>query len=237
MKELDDFLKSKQLPGGLVFAKVWGSRGYNTDTPESDWDFSGVFVWPTRKMFGLEPLPDCMVSKKGQEKPDYSFHEAGKFARLLLDGNHNIIEMLWTERDYLWVPPWDELRAQRCKFLSKKVVNQYLGFAEGQFAMTKKGKDEDLKSAYHSVRALLDAVRISAGDMPLVWKTTGSDEHSLLMSIRRRELTVDEIESIVVSLALKTRQQMDGPDSTLPLRGDAKVIEDWLIRLRELHLD
>src|SRR5690606_12561655 len=79
MVELNKFLATREFPGKLLFAKVWGSRSHNTDKPDSDWDFSGVYVAPTKDFLGLTPPPETTQNKEGQEKPDYSFHEVGKF--------------------------------------------------------------------------------------------------------------------------------------------------------------
>jgi predicted nucleotidyltransferase len=85
MKELNEFLESKTFPGNLIFSKVWGSRSHDCAKETSDWDFSGVYVVPTKQVLGMYGFPDTEDNPKGS-KPDYSFHEVGKFCTLLIKG-------------------------------------------------------------------------------------------------------------------------------------------------------
>src|SRR6185503_19803307 len=98
MDELQEFMQNRTFPGKIIFSKVWGSRSHNCEKPDSDWDFSGVYVGDTRKVLSLTPAAETTQNNEGAEKPDFSFHEVGKFSSLLLTGNPGIVEMLFTER-------------------------------------------------------------------------------------------------------------------------------------------
>lgn len=238
-KQVEEFVQSKNLPGRLIFGKVWGSRSHNTQKEGSDWDFSGVYLVPTRTLLGISTWSDKFCSVDGQVKPDYAFYEAGKFCNLLLVGNPGILEMLYTDQMCIETPEWLGLKKHRQKFLSKSAVNQYLGYAKGQLELMKskggksglhtKGGCYNEKWAYHLIRALLDADRIAVGCTPVVWKEDGP-ERTYLMNIRHGNVSQDEI----VAEATKRVESIRGilADSTLPEVGDRELLEKWLVELR-----
>ena len=240
MQHLYEFLKIKHLPGKMVFGKVWGSRSHNTNKESSDWDFSGIYIGDTKRHLGMNPVQESFQNKEGQEKPDYSFHEVGKFCKLLLLGNPGIFEMLFTEIMYISTPEWEELKANRKRFLSKSVVRQYLGYAEGQLKrlvqssyLHTKGGEYNEKWAYHLIRLLMDVERIATGGCPVVWKDTGSNEHECLMNIRNEITTKQEV--IDDSLRRVERINKQLLDSNLPERGDQEFLEEWLVGLRVVN--
>jgi predicted nucleotidyltransferase len=221
----------------MVFSKTWGSRSHNTNKESSDWDFSGVYVGDTKRYLGMTPEQESFQNKEGDEKPDFSFHEVGKFCNLLLVGNPGIVEMLFTEIMCISTPEWEELKANRKRFLSKSSVRQYLGYAEGQLKKLKhgnylhtKGGDYNEKWAYHLIRLLMDAEKIVNGSIPVIWKEEGSDEHKQLMQIRHEKLTKQD----VIDDAEKRVERINARllDSKLPERGDQEFLEDWLVNLR-----
>jgi predicted nucleotidyltransferase len=234
---LEQFLEKKVFPGKVIFAKVWGSRSHNTNKPDSDWDFSGVYVAPTKEFLGLDRPAETVQNKEGQEKPDYSFHEVGKFCNLLLTGNPGILEMLFTERLFHSTDDWQPLVENRHRFLSKSAVNHYVGYAEGQLKRLKSdsylhtsGGKYNEKWAYHLMRLLIDADRIVSGGEPVVWKV--GEEREFLMRIRCGEMTQEEVEREANSHIDKLRNTV----SAIREKGDRVFLNDWLVALRMKNL-
>lgn len=231
---IESFIASKKFPGNLVFAKLWGSRSHNCHKEDSDHDFSGVYVGDTVKFLGMRGIQDTFESNEN-EKPDFAFHEVGKFSKLLIVGNPSIVEMLFTDKFYYETYQWQILKKNRDKFLSKKAVKQYLGYAEGQLKRLKagkclhtKGSEFSEKWAYHAVRLLGDAELIVNGLHPVVWKE--GQEHTYLMKIRNNEISKEQVEEEIqkridiVSAGLES--------CGLPEKGDEEFLDEWLINLR-----
>jgi predicted nucleotidyltransferase len=233
---INDFLATKEFPGRILFAKVWGSRSHNTDTNRSDWDFSGVYVVPTKSILGMDKVTETVANKEGAEKPDFSFHEIGKFCNLLLVGNPGILEMLYTEIMCVGSPEWDALKAERNRYLSVGAVKQYLGYAEGQLRRLKAGSglhttggQYNEKWAYHMIRLLYDAKRIVEGGHPVVWKDDGA-ERNYLMMIRNGAISKQDVEDTATKLVAEIDERL--PICGLPDIGDKNFLEDWLIGIR-----
>ena len=235
-QQLGQFLDTVQLPGRVLFAKVWGSWSHNTQMPTSDVDYLAVYASPTAVVLSLSPPPDT-VDGKG---PDYQAHEARKFCELLLKGNPAILEMLYTDRAFQGSDEWAALLAHRDRFLTKRAVNQYVGYARGQLQKLFKGSylhtsggEYSEKWAYHLVRILLDAKRIAEGFAPIVWKEGA--ERDLLMQIRGGTLAPDRVEAMARQLMAEIESLLE--QSSLPEQGDRTFLNQWLldIRRREFH--
>jgi predicted nucleotidyltransferase len=115
----------------LILAGVVGSTAYGMAGPDSDVDRLGVFTRNTTEFFTLEQPPETITGTH----PDVCYHEAAKMARLLLDGNPTVTELLWLEQYETKAPVLgDELIALRSAVLSAPRVREaYLGYAGEQF--------------------------------------------------------------------------------------------------------
>jgi len=112
----------------VVLEGTTGSRAYGLDTPESDVDVRGVYVAPTKAILGL-CSPAEVIDRRD---PDVTFYEVGKFIRLALKCNPNIIEMLWLEQYLRETWEGQLLVEHREDFLSDLVVETYAGYALSQ---------------------------------------------------------------------------------------------------------
>lgn len=222
-----------RVPGQMMSLKISGSHSHNLDLPESDVDFLGVYAAPTKAIVGMTPPTETVVG----DKPDFTIHEVGKFARLLLKGNPTVVETLFSDRmiaqDRTF---WPELVEHRREFLSQRSLKQYLGYCQGQLQrlikgnrLHSKGGEYNTKWAYHMVRLAQDGLSIVNGQDPRVWRHPGPDRE-LLMSIRRGEFTQKRVEDIVVDLV---KQIDDKKPWNLPEEGPDMFLNDWLLCVRE----
>ncbi len=232
MKAPYDF--SPACAGKVIVWKVWGSHSHGTQVPSSDIDYCGVFILPTEKVVGIYPPEDTLVG----EKPDFQLHEVGKFCQLLLKGNPGIVEILFTEELYHSTPEWEVLRQNRVRFLSKRTVENYIGYAEGQLQKIVKGTSVHTKGgmpsekwAYHLARLLGDSARILKGGEPKVMKDGA--ELANLMKIRNGDILPSRVVDDCKGEIFRQREQLK--TAALPDHSDQSYLEQWLVDMRQNH--
>ena len=228
LAELDNI--RQELPGQVIFARVWGSHGHNCALPESDVDYMAVYVNPTSEILSLSPPPDTHVASD----PDIQAYGVGKFCRLLMKGNPTMIEALFTDKGCIQQREWRALVRERQSFITARALKQYLGYVEGQLRKHAKGHNlhtsggrYNTKWAYHVMRLLGDAERIATGRPPQVWKE--GSERAQLMRIRRgaygpstvRGMALEKIESIEL---LKPWP--------IPQEPNEAILNEWLLDIR-----
>lgn len=114
---------------------VAGSHAYGTNLPTSDWDERGIFVDDMKRTL----LPFEKIEQVQYRQDDIVLFELSKYMPLLLAQNPNVIELLWTDpSDILFISDAGKLLLEnRHNFLSKKVKDSYVGYAEGQLKRIK----------------------------------------------------------------------------------------------------
>lgn len=222
------------IPGRVLFMKIWGSHSHNTNVLGSDVDYLAVYIANNADLLGLNPPLDTLTG----EEPDYQAHEVGKFCSLLLKGNPGIVEALFTNRYCDFIEPWSELVDNRRQFLTKRVVEQYLGYINGQLkrmahgkGLHAKGGTFNTKFAYHIIRLAGDALRIARGDEPVIWKE--GLERETLLSIRRGEWSQEKVEDEareIVCLIEKMKPWL------LPAIGNDVFLNKWLLSVRGVRV-
>lgn len=236
MYRLEDFVAKWDGPP-LVFAKVWGSHSHNCATEASDLDFLAVYRESTETILGLDPIRETIERKVADGSPyDLEAHELGKFCRLLLKGGPAMLEILFTDRMRLVKDPaFDRLVLNRDRFLCGRAVKQYLGYAEGQIkrlnagqSLHSRGGEATEKWAYHFTRLINDALRISSGEGPTVWKD--GEERELLMKVRRGEVSAAKVVADAESAIGVIRSAES--KWKVPPEPPTSFVQDWLIRQR-----
>jgi len=113
--------------GCLIFRAITGSRAYGLDTPESDVDTRGVCIPEARYILGLGTFEQWE-----SEDSDHVIFGLSKFVRLALQGNPNIIELLFTPEDcVIFVDPdiGAPLISARNLLLSRRVGERFMNYA------------------------------------------------------------------------------------------------------------
>lgn len=231
------FMAAHALEGDVLFVKLAGSRGYNLALPDSDCDYVGVFASPIDTVLSLAGPPASVQAAEGT-KPDFTAHEARRMAALLLKGNMNAIETLFTRHHAYASEAWRELVRQRMAFVTAVAVRQCLGYAQGHIRQIQKGgtpqgpehlpvADKLHKRMYHVHRLLYAAQDMAAGRPPMVWFEGERRDH--ILRIRRGEVGRDELLDSAAALvgALEAAKPWPIPD-----KPDAAVVERWLLQLR-----
>ena len=234
---LNEWPLPRALPGETLFIKVWGSYSHNTNLPTSDVDYLAVYEADPLKLLSLNPPPETVDGSK----PDFQAHELGKFASLLRKGNPGVIECLFTEHGIRgYSPAWDELRAIRQITLNQQTLKQYLGYCTGQLQRMKNalrlhtaGGQFNTKWAYHLIRLANDALRISGGLAPVVFKPDGSPERDQLMQIRGGLYSPAAVEDVFneIDAAIQLHKK------ELPAALDERLLDHWLVTARRRTFD
>ncbi len=113
----------------LILKVLSGSRAYGLDHPGSDTDTRGVCIPPLEYLLGLKTF-----EQHENETGDHTVFAVAKFVRLALQGNPNIIEVLYTDpEDILFTNQFGErLLAAREIFLSRHVGETFSRYAIAQ---------------------------------------------------------------------------------------------------------
>jgi hypothetical protein len=132
----------KEVLDNLILKVRVGSHLYGTNTPESDEDFVGIFVPPAEYLLGLKNIEEVDLSVKDKdaagkntsEAIDFKAFTLKKFARLALDNNPNILEILFVNpENILFINEVGrKLLDMRYAFISKNIKHRFLGYAFSQ---------------------------------------------------------------------------------------------------------
>ena len=202
---------------------VAGSHAYGLETPDSDVDYRGFFMAPTRDLLGVRSVKETRT----WTDPDVSMHEVGKFCRLALEANPTVLEVLAIEDPVVTSPLADDLRANLGAFLSDRVRMRFGGYARSQFHRLKKREgsfsaDTQKRTAKHA-RHLLRLVRQGAHLMETGELRVRVDDRDELFAFG--ELPYEEM----IPVAEAELDRFDKIPSTLPPEPDFDLVHDILV--------
>lgn len=122
----------------LVFKAMVGSQAYGTSIPTSDQDFKGVYMQTAAELMGFGYKEQVEVGK------DECYYEMRRFLQLLQTANPTVLELLYSPKDCIiqTSPAFDLIVQHRDKFLTKKCLNSFGGYAVAQI---KKARGLDKK--------------------------------------------------------------------------------------------
>lgn len=201
----------------LIYLTVGGSRIYGAQGPKSDEDLYAVSV-PSKErtlpLFAGE-IPGFGMPKKPwlhweyhANKKDFSCYSVVKFLDLAMNGNPNIIELLFSKDEHVMhsTEHGDLLRQRRHMFISKRIFPKFIGFAVSKRNKMFKYTDNpnapyNTKDAYHSARLLLELNQIM--DTGTIQDLT--KDADMLVSIREGNEDPETLEVMIDMLLAKAR--------------------------------
>lgn len=219
--------------GTVLLSGIVGSTAYGLAGPGSDVDRLGMYAAPTRELLGLHQPRESHVTTK----PDATFHEAGKAARLMLAGNPTATELLWLPDDLYETRTalGEEAIALRGAFLSaKRVRDAYLGYAAQQFRKLIARADEPRTEVPRGRTAKYARHLMRLVDQGLELYTTGS----LVIRVADPERYLAFGERVAADpqaaapFMSRAEEQFDRADTALPTEPDTDAVEAWLLRVR-----
>jgi hypothetical protein len=217
----------------ILLSGVVGSVAYGMAGPGSDVDRLGVFAHDTASMFGLDEPSRSIVTTA----PDVTYHEAAHAARLLLQANPTLTDLLWLEAYEIRKPLGDELVGLRHAVLcARRVREAYLGYALDQTRklLARDGtfnpdvRRRTAKHARHIHRLV---------DHGLELYTTGH----LTIRLADPQRCIDFGDQVaadpqrVIPFMAEARHRYEDARTVLPDRPSRGVVEGWLKRVRAEH--
>lgn len=121
-----------------IFKAIVGSQSYGTSIPTSDIDYKGVYLQNHDELLGFGYKEQIDHGK------DECYYEVRRFLQLLETGNPTVLELLYSPEDCIIesTPEFDLIRQERDKFLTKKCMHSFGGYAVAQI---KKARGLDKK--------------------------------------------------------------------------------------------
>ena len=124
-------LRPDWLNDNTIYYCVHGSHAYGTNIATSDRDYRGIVVPPKPILFGFR---NKFEQFQTNEPDDVVIFALDKFCRLAADCNPNVIEQLFVEPEHILsiTEGGQLLRSERHRFLSRKIIYSFKGYALGQ---------------------------------------------------------------------------------------------------------
>ncbi len=211
----------------VIYRCVTGSRAYGLDREGSDTDRRGFYLPPADRHWSLEGVPEQLENKDTEE----CYWELGKFIRLALKANPNVLECLYSPVVETMTPLAAGLIGMRAAFLSRLVHQTYSGYAEAQFRKLSHYREREgairWKHVMHLIRLLLSgAVVLREGYVPV----DVSVHRERLLAIRAGSVPWEEVEAWRLAL----HRELDAAlhESVLAEAPDIERANAFLIRAR-----
>lgn len=210
-----------------------GSQAHGLATPESDFDYRGVFIYPTSELMQLHPPADQTSWIEGHED-DTSF-ELSKFLLMATKCNPTVLECFKAKRvdDNDWYLGYlgDEIQALfPYVWNSTDVKNAYIGYGVNQRKKFLENKDKrQSKYAVAYLRSLFNAWQILetgtfSSDM------TGTDVFLTLKRWKAGQFTLGE----VIDTTAHWTEMVDKAYAKNPnKKTDEGPVNDFLLKVRK----
>lgn len=217
-----------------IFKCLVGSRAHGLDTPESDNDFRGVFIVPTREIVGLGT--SIKTTNWIEGKVDDTSWEIGHFLKLATKCNPTILETFISPLTYVneeYKETVDEMRDLFPAIWNSQYVHDaFVGYAHNQrkkLFEKKFGRPHKYAAAY--LRVLYNAAElletgtftVRIGDLPIgqfIFDVKNKDPSISLGDIINK---CEELERAV------DRAYAKRPDK----KTDIELVNNFLIKVRQ----
>lgn len=155
----------------LLFKAIVGSQSYGTSTPTSDIDYKGVYIQDRNDILGFKYKEQITVTD------DEVYYEVRRFIELLRTANPTMLELLYSPEECIieTSPQFQLIRDNRDKFLTKKCLKSFGGYAVAQI---KKAEGLDKKMNWEKDKVtrkdLLDFCYVIENGQSIPWKIWNS---------------------------------------------------------------
>jgi len=238
------FLEARPPPGEVLLCAVTGSHLYGFPSPDSDIDLKGIHQTPTADIVGLYPGRsdhDRLEVFEGVEC-DLTTHELAAALRLLLKGNGNMLERIFSPLQLVDSAVLPELRELAVRSLSRASAGHYRGYLKGM--RREHARKPRAKSLLYCVRVALTGAHllregVLESDLTKLADSYGFGDSLELAAFKREN---GEKVSPPAALAVALEARLDELDRLLthaldhsPLpKSPANVdeVNDWLVSRR-----
>lgn len=209
----------------MILSSIVGSRLHGTATPESDYDYRGVFLLPIEDILSPFRKPKENSWIEGEE--DNTSYELRHFCKMCTQGNPSSLEVLVGIPKEI-TPEGEELRKLLPKFLSKqRCFDAFMGYSRNQ---EKKFRDDyqgrKWKYATAHTRTLYQLLHLlKTGELVGTYPQGIVEE---LRSIKEGGKMDSEVIGRVFQLEELCREAFG--HSTLPEEPDIQSVENFIFR-------
>ncbi|MCB9764018.1 MAG: nucleotidyltransferase domain-containing protein [Alphaproteobacteria bacterium] len=243
------FLAAHPPPGRVLLLAVTGSHNYGFSSPDSDLDLKGIHVAPTERLLGLgrpAEAHDRLEVFDGQEC-DLTTNEVGRAMSLMLKGNGNMLERIFSPFQLVDTPEIPAMRVLAQGSLSQACFGHYAGYFQGMQREHTRATPR-AKSLLYTYRVALTGVHLlRTGEveahLPTLAERYGLAEVEELIAIKaegaeKQALTPAEDERFRAAWPRLEQMLRDAKEgSPLPERPQNRdAVERWLIDLRRHEL-
>ncbi len=229
----------------LLFSTITGSHGFGIASPHSDFDIHGAHLLPLRQQLGFDSNSDTTVEIKTKISAnielDVMTHDLKKLLMLLIKGNGNILEDVYSPLIVHTSPLHNELKALGKGCITKSCALHYKGMA---FNQQRRIQEKNVKMLIHLYRCLLMGIHLMRSgqllmDIPQLAKEY--DQRQLLRIIEykyngiKRVDDEEIIEHMTIVEQLTQRLDREQEQSQLPERTSKETsqkLEDLLVNTR-----
>ncbi len=176
--------------GKLLLVAVTGSHFYGFPAPDSDLDLKGIHAAPTKQMLALDkPAPAHNVEEMWRNcLCDFSSNEIEQALRLLIKGNGNMLERIFSPYQLYETEEAAQLKEIRDAYLSQRFFYHYAGFFQNKCAEFAKSDLCLIKPLLYIYRVALTGIHLLktgevVGDVRKLAPKYGFDEVAELTGI------------------------------------------------------
>lgn len=183
-KEYDFLRENEHLGNNIILLTTGGSHAYGTNVETSDLDIRGIAVEREKEILGLSNFEQ--FDNKVTDTTIYSFR---KIINLLLNCNPNVIEMLGTKDEHLFILSEEGklLRDNVDLFLSKKALNSFGGYATAQLRRLQNALARDNYPQAEKEQHILNSIMTQMNHLQKHYKEFTNEDISLYIDKTDRE--------------------------------------------------
>jgi len=162
------FVAANPPPGRVLLCGITGSHQYGFASADSDLDIKGIHLAPTPTLLGLSPPAEAHQSLRRLDgiECDLTTNEAGQALRLLLRGNGNMLERIFSPFQLYATPETVELRELARGAISKTFFDHYAGFFRAMCREHEKASQPVAKTLLYAYRVALTGIHLlRTGDL------------------------------------------------------------------------
>lgn len=121
------------MPEKVIFKGKVGSRAFGTSTPLSDEDVATIFICDKNDLLGFKYKEHDDIDKDNRR------YEVGKFLKLLIAGNPNMLEILHSPVDCILeeTEEFRMIKRERERFITRNLYNTFANYARTQITKAK----------------------------------------------------------------------------------------------------
>lgn len=230
-------------PYPILFATATGSHAFGCASEFSDYDIHGVHLLPTAQILGLDQVQDTVERKiaHSADEIDLATHDLKKFILLLLKGNGNVLEDLYSPLIVVTSPIHEELKEIGKGCFTKMSAAHYLGMAYNQ---QRRMLSNEVKKHIHLYRCLLMGTHLMRTgemvmDIPTLAQMYNCPQATKLIEYRHAGyigLNEEEATEYGQSITTLTEQLDQARDDSVlpekPSRETRQTLCDLLVRVR-----